>query len=89
MKTLSEYITPIGKTYYLGLKFQNKFYTTGTRVYHWIKLIEHIPSHIYKFGRYLRICYDSRPDPITTTENNNRSHNSLQPENQPTPQTEQ
>ena len=29
--------TPIGKTYYPGIKYQHKYYTTGTRVYHCIE----------------------------------------------------
>ena len=58
---LSKYTTPVGKTYYPGIKHQNKFYTTGTRVYKCIKLTQHIPKHIYQFGRYLCIRYDDQP----------------------------
>ena len=59
---LSKYITPVGKTYYPGVKYSNKFYTTGTRVYHCIKLKQHIPKHIYQFSRYLRVRYDDQPE---------------------------
>ena len=59
---LSQYTTLFGKTYYPGTKHQNKYYTTGTRVYQYIDLKEHIPKHIYYFGRYLHICYDDHED---------------------------
>ena len=59
---LSKYITPIGKTYCPGIKYNNKFYTTGTRVYQCARLKQHIPEHIYQFGRYLRIRYDDQPE---------------------------
>ena len=74
------------KTYYPGLKFQNKFYTTGTRVYHCIKMTEHLPRHFYQFGRYLHICYDSQPNFITIKNDNNNSQDTLPLEKQPTPQ---
>ena len=65
-KFLSTYVQPIGKTHYTGKRHHNKYYTTGTRVY------QHIPRHIYHFGRYLRIRYDSQPpDPTTKTDNTN------------------
>ena len=58
---LSKYITPVGKTYYPGIKHHNKFFTTGTRVYQCVNLTQHIPKHVYQFGRYLRIQYDDQP----------------------------
>ena len=57
---LSKYITPIGKTYYPGIKYNNKFYRTRTRVYQCVRLKQHIPKHIYQSGRYLRIRYDDQ-----------------------------
>ena len=83
---LSQYAKPVGKTYYPGQKFQNKFYTTETRVYHCINMIEHLPKHIHKFGRYLRICYDSQPNSPTITDGNNKTQDTLAPEKQLTPQ---
>ena len=70
---LSQITTLFGKTYYPGTKHQNKNYTTGTRVYQYINLKEHIPKHIYHFGRYLRICHDDQPkdNPTTNTNTNN------------------
>ena len=36
------------------------------------RVYQHIPRHIYHFGRYLRIRYDSQPpDPTTKTDNTN------------------
>ena len=58
---LSKYITPVGKTYYPGIKYNCKFYKTGTRVCHCVRLKQHIPKHIYQFGRYLQIGYDDQP----------------------------
>ena len=58
---LSEYATLIGKTYYPGIKFQNKYFTTGTRIYQYTTLTKHIPRQIYYFGRYLRIRYNEEP----------------------------
>ena len=58
---LSEYATLFGKTYYPGTKFQNKYITTGTRIYQYTTISKNIPKHLYKFGRYLRIRYDEQP----------------------------
>ena len=54
---LSEYITITGKTYYPGKRYHNKHFTIGTRVYQGIKLQNHLPRHLYQFGRYLRIRF--------------------------------
>ena len=57
----------------------------GTRVYQCIKLIQHLPRHVYEFGRYLRIRYNSQPTPTsTTTSENNASDNTPVPVNQQT-----
>ena len=51
---LSVYATPTGTTYYTGQIHNNKYYTTGTRVYQYIKLIQkfatdtHFHHHIRK-----------------------------------------
>ena len=58
---LSKYATLFGKTYYPGTKFQNKYFTTGTRIYQYTSLSKHIPRHINEFGRYLQIRYDEQP----------------------------
>ena len=82
---LSQYVAPIGKTYYTGKRNNNKYYTTGTRIYQCTQLKKHIPKHIYEFGRYSRIRYDSQPtnipdeqqqihEPQTHTENIQNSH---------------
>ena len=60
-KFLSQYTIVVGKTYYPGIRHKNKYYTTGTRLYQCVKIKEHIPRHLYKFGRYLQIRYDSQP----------------------------
>ena len=74
---LTTYATPIGKTYYTGKRYNNKYYTTGTRVYQCIHLKQHLPRHIYQFGRYLRIRYNSQPtpDPTATLDNNINGRN--------------
>ena len=59
-KFLSQYTTVVGKTYYPGIRHKNKYYTTGTRVYQCVKIKEHIPRHLYKFGRYLT-TYNYKP----------------------------
>ena len=76
-KFLSTYVQPIGKTHYTGKKHHNKYYTTGTRVYQCIHIKQHIPRHIYHFGRNLRIRYDSQPpsDSTTKTDNNTNDKN--------------
>lgn len=58
---MSKYATLFGKTYYPGTKFQNKYFTTGTRIYQYTSLSKHIPRHINEFGRYLQIRYDEQP----------------------------
>ena len=68
---LLSYATPIGSTYYAGRKHKNKFYTTGARVYQCIKLIQHLPRHLYEFGRYLFILYNSQPTPTPAITSNN------------------
>ena len=77
IKFLSTNVQPIGKTYYTGKRHHNKYYTTGTRVYQCIYIKEHLPRHIYQFGRYLRIRYDSQPplDSITIPQNNTNDVN--------------
>ena len=60
---LSTYATPIGKTYYTGKRHKKKYYTTGTTVYQCVHLRQHLPRNIYKFGRYLRIRYNSHRHP--------------------------
>lgn len=81
---LSNCATLIGKTYYPGIKHQNKYYTTGTRVYQCTKLTQHIPKHIYHFERYLRICYDDQPK----DNPNNIDTNTNNPDDTPVPTTE-
>ena len=60
LKLFYQNMTATGKTYYPGITHNNKHFTTGTRVYQCIKLKNEIPRHLYEFGRYLRICYDSQ-----------------------------
>ena len=82
---LSIHATPIGTTCYTGQKYNNKYYTTGTRVYQCIKLIQHLPRHVYEFGRYLRIRYNTQPTPTSiTAPENNISKNIPVPANQQT-----
>ena len=57
---LSDHTTVIGKTYIPVIKHNNKYFTTETRIYLCIKLLQDIPKHIYKFRRSLRIRYDSQ-----------------------------
>ena len=77
---LLSYATPIGSTYYAGQKHKSKFYTTGARVYQCIKLIQHLPRHLYEFGRYLFILYNSQPTPTPAiTSNNSISENTPAP----------
>ena len=59
---LSEYVTLIGKTNYPGIKSQNKYFTTGTRIYQCTTILKHIPKHIHYFGRYLRIRYNEQAE---------------------------
>ena len=75
---LSDYATPVGKTYYPGQNFHNKFYTTGTRVYHCVRMTQHLPRHYFHFNRNLRIRYDSQPEYMTTT--NYDSQETLDPD---------
>ena len=72
-------------------KDNNKYYTTRTRVYQCTHLEQHIPRHVYEFGRYLRIHYDSQPTTVSsTTPQQNATENTLFPENQKdTPKTQQ
>ena len=49
-------------------KDNNKYHTTGTRVYQCTHLEQHIPRHVYEFGRYLRIRYDSQPTTVSSTK---------------------
>ena len=88
---LSKYAIPIGKTYYTGKRHNNKFYTTGTRVYLCTHLDQHIPRHVYEFGRYLRIRYDSQSitDPSTTPQQNATENTPLLENQQNTPETQQ
>ena len=84
---LLEYTTVAGKTYYPGIKHENKYFITATRVYQCIKLLQHIPIQIYKFVRYLRIRYDSQPKSNPTISNNNNPNieNTHTPTNHHTP----
>ena len=77
------------KLFTLG-KDNNKYHTTGTRVYQCTHLEQHIPRHVYEFGRYLRIRYDSQPTTVSsTTPQQNATENTLFPENQEdTPKTQ-
>ena len=59
---LSDYATPVGKTYYPRQKFHSKFYATGTRVYHCVRITQHLPRHSFHFSRNFRIRYDSQPE---------------------------
>ena len=88
---LSEYATPIGKTYYPEITNKNKKFTTGTRVYQCIKLKKDIPRHLYEFGKYLRICYDSQAKSNPTLLDNNKppSEKIRVPTNHDTPQIEE
>ena len=58
---LSYYETLVGNTYYPGKRYKNTHFITGTRVYSCTTITNHLPKHIYKFGRYLRIRYDNQP----------------------------
>ena len=60
----------MGKTYYPEIKDNIKYFNTGTRIHQCIKLQQDIPIHIYKFGRRLRIQYDSQPTTNLTTQDN-------------------
>ena len=91
-KLLSTYVQTIGKTHYTGKKHHNKYYTTGTRVYQCIHINQHIPRHIYHFGRNLRIRYDSQPLSDFTTKTDNNTNDKNLDENMdktPTPKTDQ
>ena len=46
----------IGKTYYPEQRYENTHYTTQT-VYFCKIITDHIPKHIYHFGKYLRMHY--------------------------------
>ena len=99
---LSAYATPIGKTY-TGKRHNNKYYTTGTRVYQCIHLYyttgtrvyqcihlqQHLPRHVYEFGRYLRIRYNSQPTPASTTTSENNENTPLPDNQQTTSQTQE
>lgn len=50
---LADYTTVIGKTYYPGIKHNNKYFKTGTRIYQFIKLQQDIPKDIYTHLIYL------------------------------------
>ena len=52
-------------------------------------MIEQLPRHIYQFGWYLRIRYDSQPNSLTTTDDNNKTQDIHDPEKQPTLQKTQ
>ena len=86
-KFLSQYTIIEGKTYYPGIRHKNKYYTTGTRVYQCVKINKHIPRHLYKFGRYLRIWYDSQPTNSSNTQHiiTNNTQNTPIPTNHETP----
>ena len=76
---LSEYATQNGKTYRPGIKHQNE-YTTGTRVYQYTHLKEHIPKHIYHLGRYLHICCsDQRKDNPASDANTSNPEDAPEP----------
>ena len=80
MKTfLSQYTTSVRKTNYPGTRHHNKYFTTGTRVYHCINITEHLPRYHFQFGRYLRIRYDSHPKPTTNTDDNNKPQDTPPP----------
>ena len=71
---LSEYVTIIGKTYYPRTRYNNKHFTTGTRVYQSIQILKHLPRHIHQFGRYYCICYDLQPNINLAPPNANLPH---------------
>ena len=56
-------------------------------IYQCIKLLQHIPRHIYQFGRYLRIRYDSQPinNPTISGNNNPNTEDTVTPINHDTP----
>ena len=60
-KFLSQYGTLVGKTYFPRKRYENTYFITGTRIYSCTNIKEHLPKHIYKFGRHLRIRYDNQP----------------------------
>lgn len=65
---------------YPGIKHTNKYFITGTRICQCIKL----QQDIYQFERYLRIRYDSQPNPnikdnIVNIENTPISTNHVTP----------
>ena len=87
---LSQYTTLIGKTYYTGKRNNNKYYTTGTRIYQCTHLKKHIPKHIYEFGRYLRIRYDSQPTNIPDPQNDlENQENTLESQQELSPELSQ
>ena len=86
---LSEYATPVEKTYYTVKRHNDKYYTTGTRVYQCIHLQQHIPRHVCEFGTYLRIRYNSQPTPASTTTSENNENTPLPDNQQTTSQTQE
>lgn len=68
---LSEYKTVVEKTYYPGIRHKNKYFTTGTQIFQCVKLKEHVPRHLYKFGKYLTIRYDTQPMNSTNIQEDN------------------
>ena len=78
---LSQYVTLVGNTYYPGKRFENTHFITGTRIYSCTTITNHLPRHIYKFGRYLRIRYDSHP-----TQNQQQQNEEIQRETENIPQ---
>ena len=70
-------------------KDNNKYYTTGTIVYQCMHLKQHLPRHVYKFGRYLRIRCNSQPIPASTTTSENNGNTPLQDNQQTASQTQE
>ena len=90
---LSHCVTLVGNTYYPGKRYENNHFITGRRVYSSITITNHLPKHIYKFGRYLRIRYDNQPIQNQQQQNeekqqeteNNSENNNPNIEDTPTP----
>ena len=75
------------KKHYPGIKHENKYLTARTQVYQCIKLLQHISRHICKFGRYLRMRYDSQStnNPTKSCNNNPNIEKNSTPTNHDTP----
>lgn len=74
---LSQYANLVGETHYPGKRYENNYFITGARVYLCTTIKNHLPKHIYKFGRHLNIRYDNQ-----TTQNIQQQNEEIQPQNE-------